>query len=379
MVAEVQEPTAKRRRTETGTKAVLEVVVVGCGVPKFSMGWVHLFQLLRPPFTSRVEVVGVVEDYFLSDAGKDAPGAELFRGFASAHPEIAFVASCSDLPPVSEGRRRVGFVCVRTPGARQAFEDAVLSASCQAVYLEKPGAGNSADLEAMIKLADERHIPVMVGYMRNFGEHARRAREHVAALLKATQSEPPVTLLHMNPFADDQLPEVFRRCRPGQLYDQACHDLAFAVAFYGARADTLCDVEVDPAGSLQATYDGIEDFVRLKFSFRPAPGKSPLHFDINRQGGMTVGILVDGERFIIGDRPLQYHNPMKGIAPHHAPSWDVYIDSKLVFLSAIAGAAAAGQDTTIPLPRGALTLPMALEVMRIADKLTDQLRKVVPR
>ena len=148
------------------------MVVVGCGTPKFSMGWTHLYQLQAPPLSAIADVVGVVEPYLLSDQGKSAPGAAAFAEYVADHPHLKFVSSCKELPPVRPAKARVGIIAVRTPAARSSFETAVLEAGCTAIYLEKPGAGSTADLDAMMQLAKEKGVTVMVGYSRNIGTHA---------------------------------------------------------------------------------------------------------------------------------------------------------------------------------------------------------------
>ena len=80
----------------------VEVIIIGCGTPKFSMGWTHLFQMLQPPLSQMAKVVGVVEPFFLAEAGRDAKGADLFRAYVAEHPEIPFVPDISDLPPVAD-------------------------------------------------------------------------------------------------------------------------------------------------------------------------------------------------------------------------------------------------------------------------------------
>merc|ERR1719161_2127272 len=119
----------------------------------------------------------------------------------------------------------------------------------------------------------------------------------------------------------------------------ACHDLAIAAAFYGLTAEGYCDLQVDPKKSLQATYGGIEDFVRLKFTLRPKPGAEPIGFVIDRQTGAFNGMEVDGREFLCGEPPLLFENPLDDLAEHLAVQYDYYVEGKRILLEALAEAA----------------------------------------
>ena len=58
------------------SKKVVKVVLVGCGMPKKSMGWYHLTQLLK---MKDVEVLAVVEPFFCGIC-KDVPQVRFGRG-----------------------------------------------------------------------------------------------------------------------------------------------------------------------------------------------------------------------------------------------------------------------------------------------------------
>mmetsp|Transcript_5617 Transcript_5617/g.16068 ORF Transcript_5617/g.16068 Transcript_5617/m.16068 type:complete len:365 (-) Transcript_5617:292-1386(-) len=354
----------------------LEAVVIGCGTPKFSMGWTHLFQLLQEPaLRDLITVAGVVEPFFLSQAGCLAQGAELFTEFAGEHSEIPFVASCGELPPVAQGTLRVAVISVRTADSRRTFEDAVNEAGCRAVYLEKPGAGSTADMEEMMKLAEAKKVTVVVGYARNVGNHVRRAMEH-AAEQRAAGERTSVTLLHSNPFKDEEMPACFQRCQPGMMYDMACHDLATAVAYYGLTAEGYEDLAVDTTKSVMVKYGGIEDFLRLSFSLRPKAGAASISFLIDRQAGAFNGIEVNGERFLSGVPPLLFENPLSDLAPHIAVTYDCYVEGKRLLFEALAAAPEGGVAV---LPEGVPTMETARQVMLLADKLTGELNHLVPK
>jgi dihydrodiol dehydrogenase / D-xylose 1-dehydrogenase (NADP) len=392
--------------------ARLELVVIGCGVPKFSMGWTHLFQLQQPPLTALAEVVGVVEPFFLGQeavgggGASAAKGAEEFRAWMAAQqqqqPQLRFAASCSDLaktlPPVAPGVVRLAIIAVRAAESAGAFREAVEVLGCRAAYLEKPGASSVRELDAMVGLAADRGVTVLMGYSRNLGTYVPRAQAYAKELAgragataaadddAATDDAVVIKLLHSNPWRDEELDECFARCQPGLLYDMACHDLAIAVAHYGLTADGFGDLQVDPALSLQQVRGGVQDFVRLAFSLRPrAADAFRLAFVIDRQtgafNGMEVGEGASRRRFLSGEPPLLFPNPLPDLSPHLACQYDYYVEAKRVLLESVAAAApalAADPRATAALPEGAPTLQVAREVLLLAEKLTKLLQQRVP-
>eukprot|EP00927_Polykrikos_kofoidii_P021058 TRINITY_DN20075_c0_g1_i1.p1 TRINITY_DN20075_c0_g1~~TRINITY_DN20075_c0_g1_i1.p1 ORF type:complete len:749 (-),score=131.77 TRINITY_DN20075_c0_g1_i1:139-2259(-) len=357
----------------------LEVVQIGCGAPNFSMGWTHLEQVRREPLKSVADVVGVVEPFFLSEAGKQAKGADIFRAYMAEQPEIKFVASCDGLPEVAAGKVRVAIIAVRTADSRAAFEDAVLKLGCRAVYLEKPGASSIEEFDKMIELAEQKGVTVMMGYSRNMGTYITRGRACAAELEASTGTKSPVTLLHSNPWKDEDMAECFVRCQPGMFYDMACHDIAIAVAYYGLTADSYTDLTVNTDASLQTTHGGIEDFVRVSFSLRPTAGAEPISFVIDRQTGAFNGMEVGGQRFLSGEPPLLFENPLKELSPHLAVQYDYYVEAKRVLFAAVATAPLPSSRDTAALPLGVPTMRVAREVMRLAEQLTRELKELVPR
>ena len=356
----------------------LEVILIGCGTPKFSMGWTHLYQMLQEPLVNLADVVGVVEPYFMSETGKNAKGSDVFNSYTAEHPEIKFVSSCDQLPAVTPGKARVAIIAVRTGVSCAAFEDAVLKLGCRAIYLEKPGASNVQEMDRMIKIAEENGVTVVVGYSRNVGTYVSRGREFPEKCEAATSTKPSVKLLHSNPWKDEDMAECFQRCQPGIMYDMACHDLAIAVAFYGLTADGYTDLNVDPTTSLQAMYGGIDDFVRLSFSLCPKAGKNPIHFMIDRQSGSFNGMEVNGRRFLCGEPPLLFENPLDDLSSHLAVQYDYYVEAKRILLTTFA-ASPLSLKRAVELPLGVPTLKVAREVLLLAKKLTKELKTSVPK
>lgn len=357
----------------------VEVVVVGVGVPKFSMGWTHLFQLQRPPLTEYAALVGAVEPFFLSQAGHEAKGSDAFRSWAAENPDLPIVDECAKLPKVALGKVRVGVICVRTPDALRYFKAAVLDAGCSAVYLEKPGAGSVSELDDLIAFARQHEVAVMLGYSRNFG-YAKKGAAFAEEQRLNFGSRPRVTLVHANPWREEDLPDCWERCQPGMLYDMACHDLAVAAVFFGLTSE-YSRLRVHE-GSVQATYRSIQDFIRLDFTVTPAGTDAvPLRFEIDRCAGAFNGMRVEDmscdvessepvqAKFMSGEEPM-FENPLPDLSPHLAVQYDYYVEAKRVFLDSV--------GTGSGLPEGAPTLETGRQVMLLADKLTAALKELVP-
>ena len=124
----------------------LEVVVVGCGAPKVSMGWFHLTQLMAD---ERVQVSAIVEPWFLG-AGAKAPGAAAFASLEC--PGAAKYAAMSDVPDGVAGAPRLFLIACRTLSAPTLFAEAIAKGATH-IYLEKPGATSADELSAMRDLA----------------------------------------------------------------------------------------------------------------------------------------------------------------------------------------------------------------------------------
>jgi len=324
-----------------------------------------LFQMLDDRgLASLARVVGVVEPFFLSDAGSQAPGAEEFQAYVAEHPGIPFVASCSELPEPK--RPRVAVIATRTKDLPVMFEEAILVGKCSHAYIEKPGATEAAELERMRALAEKHGAGAVVGYARNGSAFAVGAHDR-----KREEPDAEVTLLHFNDFArtEEALSECFSRNSEGFMKNTLCHDFAIAVHLYGLRADSLCDLKVDAKTEL-ATHGGLSDFVTAAFSLRPAPGERPLHFWGTRcapENVMACEVTLPSgkrERFSLGNPPPP-PCPCDGLNTILATQYELYINGKRNFLESIV----AGHGKTY-----LLSLSDSAEVLRIAEKANTLVR-----
>ena len=89
---------------------------------------------------------------------------------------------------------------------------------------------------------------------------------------------------------------------------------------------------------------------------------------------------VNGRRFLSGEPPLLFENPLDDLSSHLAVQYDYYIEAKRVFLAALSEAAMSKHPgAKVMLPAGMPTLSVAREVLLCARVLTDRLKGMVPR
>lgn len=91
-----------------------EVVLVGCGCPLRGMGWYHAVQMLGN-LVPHAKLCHIVEGWFLGP-GASGPGGKEFAEFQKETEEhgVAFYKTLAELPPVSEGVKRLALISGRT-------------------------------------------------------------------------------------------------------------------------------------------------------------------------------------------------------------------------------------------------------------------------
>merc|ERR1719265_1541933 len=157
----------------TQANAKCDVVVVGCGNPKRSMGWYHSNQLLDGDVPSG-RLTDIVEPFFLSDAGASA--SHKFSAFKESNEErIAFHASVDKLSYVPPSKKALACISARTSDNPALFR-AVINKGFKNVMLEKPGATTVKELEDMSALAKSNNVRVFMGYNKNVSTYVAEAR-----------------------------------------------------------------------------------------------------------------------------------------------------------------------------------------------------------
>jgi hypothetical protein len=207
-----------------------EVVLVGCGAPKRGMGWYHAVQMLKGKCPS-AKMCYVVEPWFLG-GGASGPGGPEFAEWqkeAETEDGVVFLKSVAELPPVTDGKKRLALISGRTADNPSLLTQCIAS-NCSVIYLEKPGAPTVAELEKMRDEPAAAGVTVKMGYNKNVCKYVTRAREFAEA-----NDGSHVTFVSNNAYENtpESLGECFERNREGMLKNMAIHELALLVSFFG--------------------------------------------------------------------------------------------------------------------------------------------------
>jgi len=281
----------------TPSKDQAEVILVGCGAPLRGMGWYHAVQILAGECPS-AKLCHVVEPWFLG-AGSTGPGGPEFMEFNAKTEEshsVGFHSSLSDVPPPSDGVKRLVLVSGRTADNPRLLSEAI-AAGCSTVYLEKPGAPTVAELKSMKAVAAAAGVSIMMGYNKNVCKYVRKAREFAAS----NGPEMHVTFVSNNTYEPTpaSLGECFERNAEGMLKNMAIHELALLASFYDVTVENIEDVIVDEEFSSLQTLQGpsgkdFTDFDKVKFTIKTKTGKI-VSVQADRCGGDVSYATVSDE------------------------------------------------------------------------------------
>ncbi len=181
----------------------LDVVVVGCGMPKKGMGWYHLTQLLDMP---NANMIGVVEPFFMNEKLCPNP-PEAFSNMVKAL-EAAGVTctdSVSKLPKFAKDT--MCLIAGRTLDNPRLFKQCI-DQGAKTIYLEKPGAPSVAELQEMSDLAKSKGAKVYLGYNKNVTPYVQKA-----LTLSKSNKNSTITFCHNNSY----------QVRSNE-YKNTCHD-----------------------------------------------------------------------------------------------------------------------------------------------------------
>uniref|UniRef100_A0A7S1BJM4 Gfo/Idh/MocA-like oxidoreductase N-terminal domain-containing protein n=1 Tax=Corethron hystrix TaxID=216773 RepID=A0A7S1BJM4_9STRA len=354
----------------------VDVVVVGCGLPKRGMGWYHLTQLLE---MRRVRVIGVVEPFFLGDGCPNVP-----REFTTMVEDlrsrgIKCVGNVEELGTLSH-RPTVCLIAGRTADNPRLFERCI-DAGASTIYLEKPGAATVEELTRMKHLAASRYVKVYMGYNKNITPYVRRA-------LDFSRSAPGSQLLfvHNNSYARSELGECFARNAEGMLRNMAIHELALLVSFFGATVDNLAalEIETDPAVSEKLTVPHVgpggatenhTDFSRIGFRVKTAEGEMAGVRADRCGGNVSYAAVLDGEtgkelrrfRFPEPDQAREFDTKCKAdpeMMPYFHLQSEDYLELKARVVNSVLSRTEA-QDVA--------TIDVAIEALKLAKYATSKL------
>jgi len=346
-------------------RKLVDVVVVGCGQPKRGMGWYHATQMLKGLCPS-AKLTNIVEPWFLG-LGKNSAGASDFLAFMGEHKDIEFHSSLEAISLVSDGPK-VAVIAGRADDNPSYFKQAIDKGFTH-IFLEKPGAPTVEAMEEMAAYAQQRAIPVYMGYNKNVSQYSQLARE-----FESNYPGSSCTFIHNNAFTEDQLPECFSRNSEGMLKNMAVHELALAVTFYGVSSENMESVEVDYEYSdvRTLTYEGKEftDFAKIGFTITTTEGKK-VTIKADRCGGNnSIAQVFDKNGQMIFSSILPDHELEMKVAkqqeddPDVMPYFFLQHDDYIVLKERVCAAALNGGE-----PEGVASLDVAIETLKVAEKL----------
>jgi predicted dehydrogenase len=348
-----------------------EVVLVGCGCPLRGMGWYHAVQMLGN-LVPHAKLCHIVEGWFLGP-GASGPGGKEFAEFQKETEEhgVAFYKTLAELPPVSEGVKRLALISGRTADNPRLLSEAT-KAGCTTIYLEKPGAPTVAEIEAMKKEAEENGVTVLMGYNKNVCKYVTKTREFAS-----TVDNGHVTFVSNNTYQPtaESLGECFERNCEGMLKNMAIHELALLVSFYDVSVDNIESVFADKEFSSMQTLTGpsgkeFADFDKIKFTVKTKSGKS-VSVQADRCGGSVSYATVTNDS---GDELFRYNMPdeedlahVKSLEQKYPGAMPYFFNQDPDYITVkdrVADFCANG--TT---PEGIATIEIACETLRVAEYL----------
>jgi len=344
-----------------------DVVLVGCGVPARGMGWYHAKQMIDGDVPS-AKLTDIVEPWFLG-AGADSDAGQEFAKFKDENEGINFLSSVDDMAQTSG--KKLALISGRTADNPSLLKE-VIAKGCTHIFLEKPGAPSVGELEEMAAYAEDKGVAVYMGYNKNVTKYVTLAREFEAKTPGAV-----TTFIHNNAYGTDELGECFERNSEGMLKNMAVHELALLVTYYGVTADTIESVVADKEYSNCLTIGDYTDFAKIGFTITTTAGKT-VTVKADRCGGSnSLAIVeVDGvEKFrsMTPDAELE-----AWVAPRQAanPDWMPYFllqhDDYVTLKERACAHIASGAPGA---PEGLATIGIAVDTLKVAEKLTPLLTK----
>jgi len=369
------------------SKKLIDAVFVGCGIPKRSMGWVHLYQCMNGQIP-HANVVAAVDSWLL---GPGRNSSEDFKKLQESS-SFSFFQTVDELP--RPNKPSIAVVSTRTPDMPDAV-NAIIDKGFSHIYLEKPGASDTASLENMHKKASASGVEIMMGYNKNVAEYVRSAMDERKAVIDAGLN-PFICFEHSNAFTQETLPDCLRKNSEGMLRNMACHELALVVSLFDINPSNLKSVVAHPSESDIVHIDGITDFSNLGFTLENEAG-TKVKIVAKRCGGQGAKSYV-GEKIFDVDTPqllqrmkdledeipvcfyfdvdtpqlLQrikdLEDEIPGMISYFYPQWDDYINLKSILFEHVANG--------LPgLPSGVVSIEQAVDVLKLCDSLTAQFNK----
>jgi len=362
----------------------LDVVLVGCGMPKRGMGWYHLTQLLE---MENANVIGMVEPFFLNPTLCPTPPAaftELVTQLEAAGNGVVCTDSVSKLAKFEE-KDTMCLIAGRTNDNPKLFKECV-DQGAKVIYLEKPGAPTVAELQEMSDLAESKGVKVYLGYNKNVTPYVQKA-----LALQKENAGSSITFCHNNSYATNELNECFTRNREGMLKNMAIHELALLVSFFGVTVDTVKDFNLNThtlfteklsvwvPGTVVPNDEYISDFSRIGFSVTTKDSDNSVSVMADRCGGNVSFASVknaDGveiEKFNFPDEETQKKVEKQCEEdPEMMPYFFVQSDDYSTLKNLVVDSALSGEPA-----QSVATIQIAIEALKLAEYFTEEAGRVL--
>lgn len=293
------ESTIQPKRKTKRESSTLDVVIVGCGIPKEGVGWFHLMQFLEMSNTN-VRVRAVVESYYLDSAKCPCPPA-VFVDFVETmiYMGIECVNHVGKLEKVfrSSNREILCVIAGKTKDNPRFFKECIGMGATH-IYLEVPGAPSIGQLKDMETLAETRGVEVYMGYQRLCSSYIERA-----VALSRSIPKSHIFFCHNENNQSKDLHLVVTRHSEGMLRSMASQELAVFVTQYGVTADMIDNFKVNTNRLFsekvtfhnRANGDRVEDLARVAFKITTKKGKS-MSVMADRCGGLVSFAVVKSSK-----------------------------------------------------------------------------------
>jgi len=368
-------PTKSKKKAYKGK--TIDVVIVGCGLPKRGMGWYHLTQLFEMDCAS---VAGVVEPFFASKKLCKSPPPSWDELATSLKDQgIPCTDSVSALPAFK--KTTMCLIAGRTADNPALFK-ACVEHGAKIIYLEKPGAPSVAELQEMAKLAESKDVKVYLGYNKNVTPYVQKALDKS----KSLKGDSHVEFCHNNSYKINELNECFTRNVEGMMKNMAIHELALLVSFFGVTVESISEFKVNTdknvtesltvwvPGTAMPNEKYITDFSRVGFTVTTKNNKS-VSVRANRCGGnVSFASVKDASGAEVGKYEFPDEATQKKVEalcaddPDMMPYFFVQSDDYLELKDRVIMSALAGKEA-----EGVATIQIAIDALKLAEHCTEQL------
>jgi len=371
----------KKSGNRPDSKGTVDVVVVGCGLPKKSMGWYHTVQLLE---MTNVNVLAIVEPFFMNrDLCKDIPASFMTFLTDTSAKGVMFTSSIEDLQKFQ--RPTLCLIAARTADNPKLFRQCI-EKGAKFIFLEKPGAPSVEELRDMKMLAVSRQVKVFMGFNKHVTPYVRKA----IALSKEVE-ESHVFFCHNNSYETKDLAEVFTRNPEGIMKNMCIHELALLNTFFGVSVETIAKFKVNTNalftqkltvwqhGTTMPNPKYITDFSRCAFKITTLKGKSISVMADRCGGNISFAVVKDSsgaevKKFEFPDQELLQKVDLSvkedpEMMPYFFIQSDDYLELKNLVVESILGDSNAANEVA--------TIDTAIEALRLAEYCTQKLESAV--